>query len=274
MRAYDVLHFAAGSLTRSGIRSLLMLLAMAIGVAAVVVLTSLGEGARRYVTGEFSSLGTNLLIVIPGRTETSGGAPAIIIGQTPRDLTLDDAEAVRRSYGVARIAPVVVGSAGVSFGGLEREVPVMGSTAELLDVRRWTMRRGDFLPGGDMQRASSVCVIGDKLRSELFGDQPAVGQWLRIGDRRFRVIGVLASEGRSIGIDVQELAIIPVASAQAMFNTQSLFRILVEARSGMPCPLPARRFARSSPGATRAKKTSPSSPRTRCWQPSTVFSWR
>ena len=236
MRALDVLRFAGGSLTRSGIRSILMLLAMAIGVASVVVLTSLGEGARRYVSGEFSSLGTNLLIVIPGRTETSGGAPAIIVGQTPRDLTLDDAQAVLRSYGVARVAPVVIGSAGVSFAGLEREVPVMGSTADLLAVRRWNIKHGSFLPGGDVRRASSVCVIGEKLRSELFGNQPAVGQWLRIGDRRFRVIGVLASEGRSIGIDVQELAIIPVASAQALFNTQSLFRILIEARSREALP--------------------------------------
>lgn len=231
MALFDIIRFAAGSLTRSGIRSMLMLLAMAIGVAAVVVLTSLGEGARRFVTGEFSSLGTNLLIVIPGRAETSGGAPTVIVGQTPRDLTLDDAVSLLRSSEITRIAPVIVGSAPVSYGGLQREVPIMGSNADLLEVRRWRMDRGQFLPAGDMDRASSVCVIGEVLRKELFGDQPAIGQWLRVGDRRFRVIGILASEGRSIGIDVQELVIIPVASAQALFNTSSLFRILVEARS-------------------------------------------
>ncbi len=232
----DVFRFAGGSLSRSGIRSLLMLLAMAIGVAAVVVLTSLGEGARRYVTGEFSSLGTNLLIVIPGRSETSGAAPTIFVGQTPRDLTLDDAVALLRSSAVQRIAPVVVGSAPVSYGGLEREVPVFGSSADLLSVRRWAMQRGSFLPAGEIERASSVCVIGEKLRAELFGEQPAIGQWLRVGDRRFRVIGVLASEGRSIGIDVQELVIVPVASALSLFNSSSLFRILVEARDREAIP--------------------------------------
>ncbi len=231
MTARDVLRLAGGSLGRARGRTLLMLLAMAIGVAAVVVLTSLGEGARRYVTGEFASLGTNLLIVIPGRTETTGGAPALVVGQTPRDLTLDDALALGRSAAIGQIAPVVVGSAAAQFGGLEREIPVIGSTRELLTVRKWEMARGRFLPGGDPRRASSVCVIGEKLRAELFGDRRALGQWLRIGDRRFRVIGVLASEGRSIGVDVQELAIVPVASAQALFNAPSLFRILVEASS-------------------------------------------
>ncbi len=231
MRLGDLLSLAGGSLTRSGARSVLMLLAMAIGVAAVVILTSLGEGARRYVTGEFSSLGTNLLIVVPGRSETTGGAPALLVGQTPRDLTLGDAQALLRSSAVARVAPVIIGSAPVSYGGLEREVPIMGSSAELLTVRRWSMKEGVFLPATELDRASSVAVIGETLRKELFEEESAIGKWLRIGDRRFRVVGILASEGRSIGIDVQELVIVPVASAQSLFNTSSLFRILVEAQS-------------------------------------------
>ena len=100
MRPIDMLHQSYLALTRTLGRTLLMLLAMAIGVAAVVVLTSLGEGARRYVTGEFASLGTNLLIVIPGRSETAGGAAAIVVGVTPRDLTLDDARALTAGVAV------------------------------------------------------------------------------------------------------------------------------------------------------------------------------
>ena len=230
MRSADVLGFAFSALERSRVRTALMLLAMAIGVAAVVVLTSLGEGARRYVTGQFASLGTNLLIVIPGRTETTGGAPAILVGQTPRDLTIQDSQALLRSPAVRRVAPIMVGSAGVSWSGLEREVPVLGSTADLLEIRRWKLSLGRFLPAGDPERAASVCVIGGKVRAELFGAEPVIGQWLRIGDRRFRVVGVMASEGRSIGVDVQEVVIVPVASAQALFDSPSLFRILVEAR--------------------------------------------
>lgn len=231
MRVTDVLRFATGATWRYRVRTSLMLVAMAIGVAAVIVLTSLGEGARRFVIGEFTSLGTNLVIVLPGRSETTGAGSIMFPPSTPRDLTIDDAVALTRSPHVRRIAPIMVGSSPVGWSGREREVPVIGSTAELLDIRHWRMAQGRFLPADDPQRASSVCVIGAKVKHELFGAGTAIGEWLRIGERRFRVVGVLASEGRSIGIDVEELVIIPVASAQALYNSQSLFRVLVEARS-------------------------------------------
>ncbi|WP_455203010.1 ABC transporter permease [Kaarinaea lacus] len=230
MRTTDVIIFSASALVRHRIRTLLILIAMSIGVSAIVILTSLGEGARRFVLAEFASLGTHLVIVLPGRTETSGGG-AFFTSETPRDLTLDDTQALTRHAGISRIAPIMVGQAGVSFGAKEREVPILGSNADLLKVRHWELAQGKFLPTGDLDRATPVCVIGMKVKRELFGAQSALGQWLRIGDRRFRVIGVLASEGRSIGMDVQELVIIPVASAQTLFNSPSLFRILVEAKS-------------------------------------------
>ncbi len=226
-----MLQLASGALLRRGARAGMILLAMAIGVAAVIVLTGLGEGARRFVSDEFSSLGTHLLIVIPGRVETTGAGATLIVGETPRDLTLDDARALGRSHAIEKYAPLVVGSASVSYLGLDREVPVLGSTAELLEVRNWKMARGRFLPAGDIDRAQPVAVIGAKIERELFAVTNALGKWLRVGDRRFRVIGVLSSEGRAIGIDVEELVIVPVASAQMLFNSASLFRILVQARS-------------------------------------------
>ncbi len=231
MRPIDVLRFAWGSLSRYRLRTTLMLLAMGIGVAAIVLLTSLGEAARRYVTGEFASLGTHLVIVLPGRSETAGAAPALLMGETPRDLTVADAVALSRHSAVRRIAPIVVGSASVSWRQRDREVPVLGATADLLPIRHWEMARGRFLPAGDPERASPVCVIGATVAHELFGAVPPLGQWLRIGDRRFRVVGVLASQGRSLGVDVDDMVVIPVASAQSLFNTPSLFRILLEARS-------------------------------------------
>jgi putative ABC transport system permease protein len=231
MRARDAIGLAGRALARHPGRTTLVLLAMAMGVAAVVVLTALGEGARQYVRGEFASLGTHLVIVLPGRSETAGGGPAMFGGGTPRDLTVDDAVAIGRHHGVRRFAPVIVGAALASHGGLEREVPVLGSTADLLAVRRWHLASGRFLPPGDPNRDSGGCVIGAKIRRELFGAEPAVGQWLRVGTSRFRVLGVLATEGRSIGMDVQELVIVSVAAAERLFDTPSLFRILVEARS-------------------------------------------
>lgn len=227
----DVARFSWGALRGYPARTLLMLTAMAIGVAAVVVLTSLGEGARRYVTGEFASLGTNLIIVLPGRSETAGLNPSTLMGETPRDLTLDDALALTRNYSVRRIAPINVGSADVSWRGRSRESVIIGSTHELLALRHWKIAQGRFLPKTELDRATPVAVIGSTIRNELFGAEPALGKWLRIGDRRFRVIGIMGSEGRSIGVDVQETIIIPVAAAQQLFNRASLFRIMVEART-------------------------------------------
>lgn len=235
MTARDVFTFAAGSVLGYRSRTLLTLLAMGIGVASVVMLTALGEGARSYVTGEFQSLGTNLLIVLPGRSETTGGPPPLL-GETPRDLTLEDALAIERSRAVRRIAPIAVGSAGVSYREREREVTILGTTAEFIDVRHLKMARGRFLPAGDPRRSSPVCVLGAKLKRELFGSEAAIGNWVRIGDRRFRVLGILASEGRSIGVDVEDIVVIPVATAQALFDSYSLFRVLVEARNDEAIP--------------------------------------
>jgi putative ABC transport system permease protein len=231
MHAGDVIRFTLVSLLGQRLRTTLMMLAMVIGVAAVVLLTALGESARHYVTDEFASLGTHLVIVLPGRTETSGAAPSMFVGETPRDLTLDDAASLLRSPAVRRIAPVVVGDAPVAWQGRERDVAVLGSTADLLVIRHWNMAQGHFLPSGDIHRGTAVCVIGAKVKRELFGTRNALGEWVRIGQRRFRVIGVIGSEGRSIGVDVEDLVIVPVAAAQSLFNTSSLFRILAEARS-------------------------------------------
>lgn len=228
MQIRDILTFSIRAATANRGRVLLMLLAMAIGVGSVVVFISLGDSARRYVIDQFSSLGTNLLIVLPGRSETTGGPPPLL-GETPRDLTLDDAMALTRTRTVTRIAPIIAGSAPISVQGLEREMLVLGSTAELFEIRHLALSQGTFLPPGDPSRAEAVCVIGLKGKKELFGSGPAIGKWLRIGDRRFRVIGVLASPAVSLGEDLGEIVVVPVAAAQSLFNASSLFRILVEA---------------------------------------------
>jgi putative ABC transport system permease protein len=228
MKIADILGFTWQALLGHRARSAMMVLAIVIGVSSVIVLTSLSESVRSFVASEFASLGTHLLIVIPGRSETKGFAPGIFSGETPRDLTLADANALLRSPGVGRVAPVILGSATVSFGVFSRDSPILGSTHSLLQLRRWRMAQGAFLPRMDIEKTSPICVIGANLRSELFGHRSPIGQWLRIGQYRFRVVGVLASEGRSIGLDVQDLIIIPAANAQMVFNTSSLFRIMVE----------------------------------------------
>ena len=228
MKLADLLVFAAGGLRGHRLRSFLSLLGVAIGVASVILLTSLGEGARLYVTGEFASLGSNLLIIIPGKTETKGLAP--LVSTAPHDLTRQDAEALlQRVSVIRRIAPLVVGTASVSAGERSREVTVVGATRDLLEIRHLKMASGRFLPR-DLPEAA-VCVLGAKVQRELFPGQNPLGQLVRIGDWRFRIIGVIAPRGTSIGMDLDQVVEIPVETALQLFNRSGLFRILAEVRS-------------------------------------------
>jgi putative ABC transport system permease protein len=229
MRAPDLIRFAREAAAGNPLRTALLMLAMAIGVAAVVVLTALGDGARRYVIGEFSSLGTNLVIVLPGRSQTGGFNPGNAITNTPRDLTIDDAQALLRGSAVHRVVPLAVGTSEISYGGKLREVMVAGTNASFLEVRRLSLAQGRFLAEGDWRRGASEAVIGGKIRDEVFGAESPLGQLIRVGDRRFRVVGVFASTGQGLGMNTDELVVIPVSLAQAMFNSNTLFRILVEA---------------------------------------------
>ncbi|MBK9572802.1 MAG: ABC transporter permease [Rhodoferax sp.] len=229
MRSTDLIRFARMAATGNPLRASLLVLAMAIGVAAVVVLTALGDGARRYVMNEFSSLGSNLVIVLPGRSETGGFNPGNAITNTPRDLTIDDAQALQRASAVVRVAPLVIGTSEISAGGKLREVMVAGTTAQYVELRNLGLAQGRFLAHGDWRRGASEAVIGAKVRDEIFGSAPSLGQLVRIGDRRFRIVGVLAASGQGLGMNTDELVFVPVSLAQAMFNSNTLFRILIEA---------------------------------------------
>ena len=229
MRAADAVGLWFGALRGHRSRSLMLLLAIGIGVMAVNLLTGLAEGARGFVIGEFSLLGRNTLIVLPGRKETSGGMPPIT-GLATRDLTLQDAQAIARLPSMRRVAPLQAGQVEVAVGNRNREAFTLGTTHEFFPMRQLQVIQGQALPVLAMEQAEAVCVIGSTLRRELFGNRPALGEWLRAGDRRFRVIGILGSRGQSLGMDFAEMLIIPVASAQVLFNREGLFRVFAEVR--------------------------------------------
>ncbi len=223
----DLLRFAAGALSGARLRSLLSLLGVSIGVAAVVILTALGEGARRYVVDQFSTLGTNLLAVVPGRTETTGALPGVI--GTPNDLTLDDARAVARRIAQARqVAPIAMSTDVVSHGELQRQVAVIGTNHQYLEVRDLELAYGSFLPVGEVDRGTAVVVLGHAVARELFPLDEPVGSVVRVGEFRMRVIGVLAPTGTQLGIDLDELVMVPTATAMRMFDTHTLFRLLIK----------------------------------------------
>ncbi|GAA0795148.1 ABC transporter permease [Marinobacterium sediminicola] len=227
MRSPDLLRFNLRLLTGQWFRTLMTLLATAVGVAAVLLLTGMGEGARRFVLEEFNLLGNDVLIVLPGRKETTGGIPPLT-GEGTRDLTLGDAEALLGLPGVRAVAPLVVGLTQVEGGGRNRELVVVGTSVELFHIRQLYVSQGRLLPETPLDQAEPVCMIGPEVRRSLFDQQPVLGRWLRTGDRRCRIIGVLEDRGVSLGTDMNDTVIIPVASAQQLFNTEGLFRLFVQ----------------------------------------------
>lgn len=232
MRAADIFRLSGQAIGRYPLRSSMLLLAISIGVASVITLTSVGEGGRRYISGEFSSLGTNLLIMLPGRSDTAGaGLQGMLIGETARDLTLDDTIAIERSPYVDRVTPLVVGGGSVSWRSRERDITVLGANAAFKDIQRWELAAGRFLPDTDLDVVSPVCVLGSVIADELFSPADPLGEWVRIGENRCRVIGVLSQAGMTGLFDTDELVVVPVASAQQIFNTPAVFRILVETSS-------------------------------------------
>jgi putative ABC transport system permease protein len=230
VRALDLVAFAVRALRGHRLRTALSLLGVAIGVAAVVTLTALGEGARRYVLGQFAAVGTNLVIVLPGKTETTGGMPGF--GGVPHEITLEDALAVARGVpAVDKLAPMVVGTETVSFGERRRQVGVFGSSHEALEVRRLSVARGRFLPPMPWDRGAPVAVLGITVAQELFGDRDPVGQVVRVGDWRMRVIGVLAPRGQQLGMNIDDVVLVPVATAMKMLNRSGLFRLVIQVRT-------------------------------------------
>jgi len=129
-----------------------------------------------------------------------------------------------------------VGTSEISFGGRLREVMVAGTSGSYFAIRGFEMAQGSALPDDDWNRGASVVVIGDKIRQEMFGSEPAIGQLVRVGDRRVRVVGVLKTVGQGLGMNTDEVVFIPVAMAQALFNSNTLFRVLVEAKSREAIP--------------------------------------
>jgi putative ABC transport system permease protein len=218
------------AIVRYPLRSAMLLLAIAIGVAAVLVLTSLGEGARLYVTGQFNSLGTHLLFVAPGKNEVGGiGGIAGSLGGSPRPLTLGDVRALRRSPYIATTTPMVMGTGSINYQGVERGIDVLGTTHTIKRLFDYEVSSGRFLPELDLDNATPICVIGDTIARELFGTSTAVGKWVRMGDRRVRIIGVLSQAGQSGGRDLDEAVFVPIAFAMQMYNQESVQRMMVEA---------------------------------------------
>ena len=227
MNPLDLLRFAAQALLQNRRRSGLSLLGVVIGVVAVVSLTAIGEGALRYVTTQFASLGSSIVNVSPGKNETTGGMPHGI-GGVPNDLTLQDAIVLERRVQAVRAAvPVSVSTDIVSYRERGRSSRVVGVPSEFQQLQRLDMDSGSFLPESELDRGAAVVVLGHRVAQELFDNANPLGATVRIGSWRMRVIGVLQERGQQLGMNIDDVALIPVASGMRMANKSSVNRIML-----------------------------------------------
>jgi putative ABC transport system permease protein len=234
MSAFELLRFALAALAAHRLRSILSALGVAIGVTAVMLLTALGEGTRRYIVGQFTQFGTNLIAVTQGKVKTFGIPGAF--GGTTEPITIQDALALREISGLECVVPTAMGQARVESGGLGRTIPVYGVTADARSAWRIEVAQGQFLPRLEATRRVSVVVLGRKVAAELFGGASPLGRRVRIAGETFLVIGVLAPKGQILGFDFDDIAFVPVANAMTMFNLRALLEIDLLASSADEVP--------------------------------------
>jgi len=228
MSTVDLFRFAWQALTQNRRRSGLSLLGVVIGVVAVVSLTAIGEGALRFVTDQFVSLGTSIVIVAPGKNETTGGIP-MGVGGVPNDLTLQDTIAVERRVQSVRVAvPVSFSTDSIDYAERSRMVTIVGVSSEFKRLQRLEMASGSFLPKSHRDRGAAVVVLGRTVARELFGIENPLGATVRIGGWRMRVIGVLAESGTQLGMQIDENVFVPTATGMRMANKSSVSRIMLE----------------------------------------------
>jgi putative ABC transport system permease protein len=223
MHLNDAVRFALQSLASQRMRTLLTALGIAVGIAAVVLLTSLGEGIHRYVLGEFTQFGTNLIAITPGRASTTGVSGAVISNVRP--LSLADARALVKIPRIKAVVPVLQGNAAVDYRRRSRRTQILGVGAAAPVVWRMEISRGQFLPEDDGRASRALVVLGATVSRELFGQTNPLGRRVRVGGESCRVIGVMAAKGQMLGFDLDDAVYIPAGRALALFNRDSLMEI-------------------------------------------------
>ncbi len=223
MKLKDALKLALGGVSAHRMRSVLTALGIAVGIASVVLLTSLGEGVHQFLLSEFTQFGTHLIAVNPGRTTTAGVSGALISNVRP--LTLEDSLAMKQIPEVVASVPVAWGNASVETGSRSRRTYIFGTGSETPAVWKMKVSIGRFLPDDDPRAARAFAVLGSRVKEELFGARNPLGGRIRIGGERYRVIGVMESKGQMLGFDLDDAVYIPTARALSLFNRESLLEI-------------------------------------------------
>ena len=217
---------------RNVMRSSLTILGIVIGVAAVITMVTLGNGATAKVTEQISSLGTNLLEVRPGQGHRGPGGTR----STADMFKVNDAEAIAREIsGVAEAAPVASQSTQAIYGNKNWSTTVTGSSNAYLKVRNWTLDIGREFTDGELRSGKAVCILGNTVRKELFGGQNPLGDTIRLGKLSCKVIGGFESKGQSgFGTDQDDFVLVPLRLLQRRIaGNTDVSAISVSARDGI-----------------------------------------
>jgi putative ABC transport system permease protein len=229
MKLSDLLRLTVSTFVVYRMRSILTGMGIAIGVAAVILLTSIGEGLHQYLLDEFSQFGTNIITIQPGKSQTHGGNAGIFGSVKP--LTIEDAHALHRVPALEFVNPSVQGNAEVRADGKSRRTFVYGAGPDLPRAFKMNVQLGNFLPADESSHERNFVVLGKKVREELFSNVNPLGAYVRIGGERYRIIGVMAGKGQVLGFDMDDIVYIPAARALDMFNRAGLIEIHVNYQS-------------------------------------------
>jgi len=210
---WESVKIAFDALVSNKLRSILTMLGIIIGVGAVIAMVSMGMGVRTKVSNSIASLGSNLIIVMPGTASSSGVRQA---AGTNKTLKLKDAQAlIREVPGIAAVAPSVSKQYQLVAGNMNWTASVQGTTPEFMDVRNYSVQSGSFITDEDVDEKKRVAVIGPTVASNLFGNVNPIGKGVRIGNAPFIVVGVLETKGQSAGgQDQDDIVIIPITTGQ------------------------------------------------------------
>ncbi|WP_446211534.1 ABC transporter permease [Micromonospora sp. IBSANI012] len=223
MRLAEAWRVALDALRANRMRSALTMLGVIIGVASVVLLVAIGTGTKQKVEQQVEGLGSNLLLVVPGRIDV-GTAPVV------SPLTLSDVDAVARVVGdPSRVAVTIASGATARAGNRSDFTTVQGVLETTPTVFTRSLARGRYLTGADVDTSRRVAVLGDSVARALFPDRDPLGQQVALAGVRFRVIGVFAPLGQSLGVDRDDEVHVPVTAAQRLWGTQRVDGIAVKA---------------------------------------------
>lgn len=232
MNWLDILQFSYRALSAHRLRTLLSASGIAVGIASVVLLTSIGDGVQRFVLSEFTQFGTNIININPGKISTHGGSLGAI--GSARLLTIEDSMALKQSHYAQYTNANVVGNAEIRAQGRSRRVTAYGQGPNFAKAFNMQTAIGQFLPDDDPRNPRPYVVLGSKVRNELFGDANPLGAILQVGNARFRVIGVMASKGNVLGFDLDDTVFVPTSRALEVFNRQGVMEINFSYFPGAP----------------------------------------